>query len=100
MKEFFSKGWSNKIRYRDEIGDYCESEKLNKQALEIWKKVYDDDHTEVINCKLNLQICLHHANNKDFNLNELKTCIRLLQERNDPRSEKGLSILRELCEEI
>ncbi len=54
----------------------------------------------MINCKLNLQICLHHAANKDFNLNELKTCTRLLQEGNDPRAEKGLAVLKELGEDI
>ena len=77
----------------DKTGDYTESETLYKQALEIWQKAYGDDHTLVINCKLNLQICLHHANNKDFDLNELKSCTRLLQGRNDQHAEKGLIIL-------
>ncbi len=84
----------------DKKGNYTESEKIYKQALEIWQRVYGDDHTLVINCKLNLQICLHHANSKDFNLKELNSCTRLLQEKNDKRAEKGLIVLRELGEEI
>ncbi len=71
-----------------------------KQALKIWQKLYSDDHILVIDCKLNLQICLHHARNKDFDLKELKSCIRLHQEKHEKRAEKGLAVLRELGEEI
>jgi hypothetical protein len=41
-----------------------------------------------------------HVSNKDFDHIKLKSCTRLLQERNDPRAEKGLIVLRELGEEI
>jgi hypothetical protein len=40
------------------------------------------------------------VSNKDFNLNELNSCTRLLQGRNDPRADKGLTVLKELGEEI
>lgn len=83
----------------DKTGNHVEAEVLYKKVLAIWVKIYGNDNVEPINCMLNLQVCLFQQKSKEFDFVELKACTDWLKDRNDPRAEKGLAVIRQLEEE-